>query len=73
MTSGPTSVKMSCSKLDWPSTESKRLKNVSSQETPIASKLKLAWETKEKVDESDTVQQMEKSAAEAGSQPCRQP
>ncbi|KAK9190351.1 hypothetical protein WN943_018955 [Citrus x changshan-huyou] len=66
MTSGPTSVKMSCSELDWPSPESKRLKNVNPQKTPISPKLKLAWETKGKANESDTVQQMEKSAAEAG-------
>ncbi|KAK9178425.1 hypothetical protein WN943_027615 [Citrus x changshan-huyou] len=73
MTGGPTSMKRSCSELDWPSPNSKRLKNVSPQETPIAPKLKLAWETKGKADESDTVQQMEKSAVEAGSQPRRQP
>ena len=70
---GPTSVKRSCSELDWPSPNSKRPKNVSSQKTPIAPKLKLAWETKGKADESDTVQQIEKSAAKAGSQPRRQP
>ncbi|KAK9187405.1 hypothetical protein WN944_018799 [Citrus x changshan-huyou] len=67
MTSGPTSVKRSCSELDWPSPESKRLKNVNPQKTPISPKLKLAWETKGKADENDTVQQMEKSVAKAGS------
>ncbi|KAL9462516.1 hypothetical protein AB3S75_000507 [Citrus x aurantiifolia] len=73
MTGGPTSMKRSCSELDWPSPNSKRLKNVSPEETLIVPKLKLAWETKGKADESDIVQQMEKSAAEPGSQPRRQP
>ncbi|KAH9724450.1 reverse transcriptase domain-containing protein [Citrus sinensis] len=63
---GPTSVKRSCSELDWPSPNSKRPKNVSSQKTPIAPKLKLAWETKGKADESDTVQQIEKTGMSGG-------